>query len=55
MQYEVLMPLGKNINQKETVTASVYKTENSNLWNDFVAGSKNGSFLFLSKLHGLSF
>ena len=42
----VLMPLGKNINQKETVKVSAYKTENSNLWNDFVAGSKNGCFLF---------
>lgn len=42
----VLMPLGKSINQKETVTVSVFKTENSNLWNDFVAGSKNGCFLF---------
>jgi predicted nucleic acid-binding protein len=41
-----LEPLTKCFNENKTLSVSVYKPENKNLWDGFVSCAKNGVFLF---------
>ena len=38
--------LTKCLNGNKTLSVSVYKPENKNLWDGFVSSAKNGVFLF---------
>ncbi|MBE3115664.1 GNAT family N-acetyltransferase [Candidatus Bathyarchaeota archaeon] len=42
----VLVPLSENTIEKDIVTISVYTPENKSQWANFIAKSKNGTFLF---------
>jgi predicted nucleic acid-binding protein len=47
-----LEPLTKCFNENKTLSVSVYKPENKNLWDGFVSCAKNGVFLFFRDYMG---